>query len=280
MRALCLSLVLVVSCSAPDDVDAPRSDLALASLPDGLTMFWPLDESGDGPRVDVIGHMDLLPWQRTGLAQYSQNGAGTVAVPARVGLGQHVEGAIGYHFARPTGSLLDHQGGSFTWAGWVAIDGPGDVAYADHRTLVAKWNGTPDTGATPDRREYRVWYDPALRQWRFEVSRDGLEGTDHSAVVTHPTVIQPDRLYLVQAWHDAVAGTINLLVDTPDLDQRSRTVSVPWVHGVFAGPADLDVGAQNTCTDDHLAGTIDALGHWNRVLSEAESAALLSGFEP
>lgn len=280
MRALCLSLVLVAACSSPDDSDATRPDGARASLRNDLTMFWPLDESGDGPRVDVISQMDLTPWQRLGTGMYSQNGAGTVAVPARLGLGQHVEGASGYHFARPTGSPMEHQGGSFTWAGWVSIDGPGTVPYTKPQTLVAKWNGTPDTGAPADRREYRIWYDPALSQWRFEVSRDGLEGPDHSAVVTHPTVIQPDRLHFVQAWHDAAAGTINLLVVIPDAPRLSQTISVPWVHGVFAGPADLDVGAQNTCTDDHLAGTIDALGHWTRVLSAAESAALVSGFEP
>jgi hypothetical protein len=281
MRALYLSLVLVTACSLPplpEEGDMKRSDPPLASLRDGLTMFWPLGESGDGPRADVVGHMDILPWQRLGPAQYRQHGEGTVAVSARVGLGQQIDGAHGYHFARPTGSPLDHKGGSFTWAGWVSINAPGDVGYADQQTLVAKWNSTPDTGSLVDRREYRVWYDPALSQWSFEVSRDGLEGPDHSVAVTHPTLIEPGRLYLVQAWHDAIAGTIHLLVAPPD--GPPEPVSAPWAQGVFAGPADLDVGSQNSCTDDHLAGVIDALGHWNRVLSAEESEALLSGFEP
>ena len=50
--------------------------------------------------------------------------------------------------------------------------------------------------------------------------------------------------------------------------------SAVWPDGVFSGGADLDVGAQNTCTDDHLEGTVDALGYWTRVLTKLESLQL------
>jgi hypothetical protein len=149
----------------------------------------------------------------------------------------------------------------------------GDIPYRSDQTMLAKWNGIPDTGGAPrDHREYRIWHDEAQSRWRFELSADGLEGPEHSASVTHPTAIDRGQLYLLEARHDAEQGSVNLRVSTQE--ERGGAESAPWTRGVFAGGADLDVGAQNTCTDAHLQGTVDALGHWTRVLSDDESSAL------
>ena len=290
MRAAALLVVPLVACASgldrergaePSDAsahDATASDAdgAAARVPtlrEGLALFFPLDESGDSARMDRVSSVALVPWQRTGFGQYAVDGRGTTAVAAAVSTGQHVLGSEGYHFATPSTVELHHAGGSFTWAGWVSIDAP-DTAdpYTDPQTWLAKWNGIPDTFAPNDHREYRVWYEQSPSRWRFEVSADGLEGARHSRIVTHPASIERDQLYFLEAWHDAELATISLRISTRT--ERGTTASESWSDGVFLGDADLDVGAQNTCTDAHLQGIVDALGYWNRALTDDESAAL------
>ncbi|HKU40480.1 MAG TPA: hypothetical protein VJR89_20105 [Polyangiales bacterium] len=287
MRAAVLIGVMVMGCqSAPDEsagVDrhhgakVPRSDAAiLDALHEDLSMFFRMDESGEGSRMDAVSGVELVPWQRTGFGQYAVDARGTTAVSAAIGDGQHVVGSKGYHFATWNVDAMNHAGGSFTWAGWVSVDSVNSAEpYLDNQTLLAKWNGIPDTAAPYNHREYRVWHDQALSQWRFEVSADGLEGEDNSKVVTHPARVERDRLYFVEAWHDAARETVNLRVSTRE--ERGSKASEPWSKGVFSGEADLDVGAQNTCTDAHLQGVVDALGYWNRVLHDDESLALWNG---
>ena len=243
------------------------------ALHEELSMFFPMDESDDGWRVDRVSGIDLVPWQRKGFGIYSVDARGTTAVKAAVGDGQHIVGSKGYHFATGSAEPMKHDAGSFTWAGWVSLDPVSSAApYTDPQTLLAKWNGITDSGAQENHREYRVWHDEAVSQWRFEVSADGLEGVLSSKSVAHPTHIERDRLYFVEAWHDAEQETVNLRVSTRE--ERGDSVSEPWDKGVFSGVADLDVGAQNTCTDAHLQGVVDALGYWSRVLNDEESLAL------
>lgn len=285
MRAAMLIALVATACDsasddsgkrrrgAPADPDSPADTAMVGSLREELTMFFRMDESGDGARMDGVSGVELVPWQRTGYAQYSVDGRGTTAVEAVIGDGQHIVGSKGYHFATYDHDAMKHEGGSFTWAGWASVDAVNTAApYADMQTLLAKWNGIPDTFAPNDHREYRVWYDPAMSRWRFEVSADGHEGEAHSKIVTHPASIEADRLYFIEAWHDAEGETVNLRVSTRE--ERALSASESWSNGVFSGQADLDVGAQNTCTDAHLQGVVDALGHWNRVLTDEESVAL------
>lgn len=257
--------------AAPAEAETPH-----ASLRERLTMFFRLDEAGDQPRMDHVGGVPLVPWQRTGWGQYEVDARGTTAVPAAVGDGQHIAGASGYHFATGSAGPMKHQGGSFNWAGWASVDAAdGDEPYRDEQTLLAKWNGIPDTFAPYDHREYRIWFDPAQSRWSFEVSSDGLSGAGHSQTLTHPAEIERDRLYFVEASHDAELEMIHLRVSSQT--ERGALESAAFHGGVFSGDADLDVGAQNTCTDDHLEGVVDAIGHWTRVLSEAESLELWNG---
>ena len=239
-------------------------------ITDELTMFFRMDETGDIPRVDAINDIRIFPWKKLDIGVYHQDGIGTTRVPAIVGDGQHIAGADGYHFAQAHFPVMDHGGGSFTWVGWASIDAL--ESYTDHQTLLAKWAGIPDTDVPPDRREYRVWFEPGLEKWRLEVSRDGLEGEGHSIVVTHPAVIERGEMYFVEAWHDAAAQTVNLRVS--DRETHGVVESVVWEPGVYTGTADLDIGAQNQCADDHLQGTVDALGYWRRALSDVELATL------
>lgn len=263
MRAITLALVLA---ACGDNLAAPRA----GELDFELRMFFRMDETGDIPRVDAISHIKVFPWKKLDVGVYHQDGLGTTRVPAIVGDGQHIAGADGYHFAQAHYPEMAHDGGSFTWVGWASVD-PHDT-YSDHQTLLAKWASVPDTAVPGDRREYRVWFEPGLERWRFEVSRDGLEGEGHSIAVTHPAEIARGAMYFIEAWHDADADTVNLRVS--DRQTHGEVASVTWDAGVFPSTADLDIGAQNQCADHHLQGTIDALGYWQRALTDDELLVL------
>ena len=274
-------ILLAAACGSGDEPEkapagsseAADAGVAYAGLREQLSLFFPMDESGDGVRVDRVSGVPLVPWQRTGWGAYTVDARGTRAVAAAVGDGQHIQGADGYHFATYTTAALQHGGGSFTWAGWIAVDAPaGETPYTDDQTWLAKWNGTPDTTAPVDHREYRIYFEHESSRMHFEVSADGLSGPDHSQTVTHPEPLERDRMYFVQAWHDADAGMIHLRVGTQAA--LGEVASARFEQRVFSGDADLDVGAQNTCTDDHLQGVVDALGFWTRALSEEESRTL------
>ena len=282
MRAAAVIALLASACGAEsgslpklsDAPDSSRQPSAAETLHDQLAAFFPLDESGDGARMDRVNGVELTPWQRTGWGAYAVDASGTRAVPAQVGDGQHILGASGYHFATYHAPALEHASGSFTWAGWLALDGSeSEAAQLTNQTWLAKWGGVPDTLNAPiDHREYRIYYDAASSRFRFEVSADGLEGPGHSQRVTHPLPIERERWYFLQASHDAASGRVDLRVGTQA--ELGTIESAPWQQGVFSGWADLDVGAENTCTDDHLQGKVDALGYWTRVLTDGESQAL------
>lgn len=237
------------------------------SLASSAAMFFRMNENGPGPRVDLASGLNVYPYatQTPPIPN-----ASVAAVPAIVGSGQFLDGPGGYHFWRSTDALMDHGGGSFTWAGWMKL-----TSFYDDQVLVGKWN---NGGAD---REYRVTLDAAAQQLRFEVSKDGTAAAGSVAAAAHPTTIALDTFYFVEAWHDAAADTLNLRVGTTSA--RGAVASVPWAAGVHRGGADLNIASYNTCTDDFLHGTIDALGYWRRALTEAESLRLWNdgaGFEP
>lgn len=228
---------------------------ATGSLWGDAALFWKLDESGDAARVDAV----------SGLPLYSDpDAAGTVAVPAKVGLGQHIDGPNLYHFYRSTSSLLDHHRGSFTWVAWARLD-----STYDDQTIVGKWS-IPE-----NQREYRVQYNKATGLVAFDVAAHGVDGACEIGHVAHPTLLETGRFYFVEAWHDASGATIGVRVSTEAM--RGPAATAPWAAGVHMGWGDLNVGAHNTCLDDHFHGTLDAVGFWKRLLSEDESVTLWNG---
>jgi hypothetical protein len=192
-------------------------------------------------------------------------GAGTIPVPAKAGgLGQHLDGPNLYHFWSPTALVLNHGRGSFTWVAWARLD-----STYDDQSIVGKWS-IPE-----NQREYLVRYDRATGLVALDVAAHGIAGDCEVGHVAHPTVLETGRFYFIEAWHDASSGSIGIRVSTEGM--RGPAASAPWSAGVHVGWGDLNVGAHNTCLDDHLHGTIDAVGFWKRTLTEAESVTLWNG---
>ncbi|MBZ4420791.1 LamG domain-containing protein [Myxococcus sp. RHSTA-1-4] len=233
-----------------------------ASLAESATMFWRMNEAGTAARADLVSGLDVMP--------FPADAAGTTQVQAIQGMGQQVNGPAGYHFWRPSAPQMSHGGGSFTWAGWMKLS-----SFYDSQTFVGKWNNAAGG------REYRVWYNASLQRFELQVSSTGGAGTGEIGGVVHPATVALDTFYFLEAWHDALGRTLNLRVGTTT--DRGGVASSPWTAGVHVSSADLNLGAHNTCQDAHLHGTLDAIGYWKRVLTEAESQRLWNGgagFEP
>lgn len=234
-----------------------------ATLAADASIFYPMDEVGPGARQDVLGNLPITPFP---------SADGTTAVPGMVGQAQHVDGANGdFHFFRNGGDpRLDHSTGSFTWAGWVAVD-PLDPAapYLESQTLVGKWD-------PPSQCQLRVWYEPMARTWSVSVSPTGQQSD--AITLTHPHAVDPGAFVLVQAWRNALTSELGLRVSDPG--QLGPAVTVGMADTLPITGNDLNVAAHATCSDGFLQGTIDALGQWRRPLTEAESAVLVEGFEP
>jgi len=149
MRAAAIIVLLATACGdewdpipAPSNTPDTPAQPTAASLRAQLAAFFPLDHAGEGPRLDRVRGLELTPWQRTGWGQYEVDASGTLAVPGRVGAGQLVAGSEGFHFATWSAPALDHAGGSFTWAGWLALDAAvSDGQHRPNQTWLAKWNG-------------------------------------------------------------------------------------------------------------------------------------------
>src|SRR5262245_35438609 len=103
-----LAIAVIAGCYPPHDPPAGPPGLT-----EQLAMAFPLDETGDGPRIDRVSDVYIFPWQRLGEGSYHQDGIGTTAVAAVVGTGQHIDGASGYHFAARSQAAMDHGGDSF-----------------------------------------------------------------------------------------------------------------------------------------------------------------------
>ncbi|MCK6549496.1 hypothetical protein L6R52_26895 [Myxococcota bacterium] len=235
---------------------APEETLAATA-----TMFWRFEETGTSARLDLVSGQNVLP--------YPTDASGIRSVSGVVGRANFVEGPNGYHFWLPSSGVMDHGGGSFTWAGWMKL-----ASFFDSQTFVGKWNEGSST-----QREYRIRYNATSQAFELEVSSTGRAAD--AAVLRHPRAVALDTFYFIEAWHDASARTINLRIGTQS--DRGTVVSMPWSAGVYFGSADLNIGAHNTCADDHLHGVIDAVGFWRRTLTAAESERLWGdgfGFEP
>lgn len=233
-----------------------------SSLFQDLELFWRMDESGSGARIDIMKGVGVAPWP--------PDAAGTTPTPGKVGDGQLVDGPNGYHFWRADTAALDHGGDSFTWLGWIRID-----SLYDSQTFVGKWEYNENF------KEYRIYYDTGRSTWAFEVSATGFVGPADSIEVLHSAPLVLGEWVFIEAWHDAENDEVGFRVGNESA--MGSAVTAPWSLGVNDYHDDLNFAAHNQCADDHLHGAMDAIGYWSRVLTAAERDAVWNngdGWEP
>jgi len=131
-----------------------------------------------------------------------------------------------------------------------------------HKTdgaFIARW--------TTGQQEYAIWLGGGNR-FSFTVSANGSAAvTLVDTKIGAPTI---GAKYLVIAWHDATANTINLQINNGVADSAAHST------GIFAGTSTLTVGSLAVGSTSTIA-IMDEIGFWKRTLTAAEKTALYNG---
>lgn len=219
----------------------PRSpvsgDLALGTLRspastmmNGLQVYYPLEEAS-GLRFDII-----------------TNGIGPAAQFTR---------ANNESLSRADNAGLSGSDRDITFACWVYFDTLGTEC-----NLIAKW------GSAGTQREYRLIKNSS-DQFRFVVTSDGATSVNCPTVGSQSIVPTTGQWYLMIAWHDSVANTINYTINDDNTNLKSASHSA----GIFDGTAAFEIGRNGLSSGAHN-GRIKAAAMWDRVLTAAERTAL------
>lgn len=220
---------------------------APSSLLTGLIAYYKLDEAS-GTRVDSTGRgNDLTPTNAPG------NTAGKIgnAVDLTAASSQYL--SIADNADMSTGDI------DFTIAGWFNLK-----SKSANRTLFSRFNNSGN------QREYLIDYDSGDDRIRFQVSADGAATT--TVVGTSAGSPSINTWYLVIAWHDATANTINIQIDNGTIDSASHS------GGALNSTSNFQIGAREISGSENYADArIDEVGFWKKVFTSTERLSLWNG---
>lgn len=238
-----------------------------SALLTGLVAHWRLDE-GTGSRVDVVGGLDLTPFEATG-----NEGSGVIGIPGKFGNCVRVRNANNFlygalRFSLSDATAIDFNGSSsFTVCGWYRLTSD-DGQYV---RLLGK-GGTSGNGSW----DYTTAFEPLTdteTEWEMAVSANGCEFHINSpAHALTSASIGAGGPYTLGQWHffaliyEAGVG-FRVRTDGYTSATTAQTAGIlTQNYSVFAlGGASAD-GSSN---DD-----IDSVSVWNRLLSTAELNAI------
>ena len=216
------------------------------TLSNGLICHWKLEEPTGSVRYDFMGNRHLTD-------------NNTV---------ERIEGKRGHaaHFAVVNNEFLSGPGVSdaylspgdidFTIGCWVYLD-----SKTVRRTIIKKGDWNALSGL-----EYNLCYDPTPDRFRLRVSGDGTTfSTIDANSLGSPST---GTWYYILVWHDSVSNTINIQVNGGTVD------NAPHTTGIFRGAGFFNVGSADNSGSDQMAGRIDEVSIWNRVLSGTERSTL------
>lgn len=202
-----------------------------SSLLTNLISYWKLDEAS-GTRFDsVVASANDL----------TNNGSTQVA--GKIGNAVSLASASSQWLAAPSNASLQ-TGVSFTIAAWVYLT---DIA--GNYTIASKYQGGGQN-------EWALYFNQSdhapTNRFSFGASSNGSTATFLDAT----TFGAPSATtwYLVIAWYDSVAQTINIQVDNGTAD------SVAFTGGMFSGTSEFDIGRLLTLY--YMNGRVDEVGFW------------------
>jgi hypothetical protein len=209
----------------------------------GLVSMWKMDETGTSAvRVDSHGANDLIATSSVG------SGAGKISNAAHfTGTGDRLE--VASNTGLQTGPV------DYTVAFWVNLD-----INTAPMTIMNK-------AGVSGQDEYVVSYKPApIDRFVLEVYAGGAYANVNADSAGSPTVGQ---WYLIVAWHNQAATTINIQVNNGVVD------SFTPVPPVFSGASDVIVGTYGPGIGAMLSGLVDEAAFWkNHIVSPADRTAL------
>ena len=190
-------------------------------LLNALIAYWPGNEA-NGNALDL--HTNGLPLTD---ANTVTSNPGLVYAAAR----QYTAANLEYHARPGDDALLSTGNVDFTIATWCRAD-----SYPAYPEIVSKWQGTGNNF------EYRLIRYPILGvdRFRFYVSRDG--GTTNQVPADSLGIPAINTWYLIVAWHDSVADTINIQINNGAVD------SLAFNTGVADKAAPFTIGSRSEPT--------------------------------
>lgn len=217
-------------------------------LTDNLLAVWKLDEAS-GARADSFGSNNL-----TDNNTVTQN-------PGKLGNSAQFTRVNSEWLSIADNADLSGGDRDLTWAAWVYLDSKA----SDINTIIGKLDF-----AAGDTREYALKYEGGGSDvFQLNVYKPGIG----SAGVAASTFGSPSlsTWYLVIAWHDATANTINICVNDGTVD------SVSWSNGMGDSAVECQIGAIADSARYFWDGRIDYVCMWNRVLTSGERTSLYNG---
>lgn len=210
----------------------------------GLVASWKLGEAS-GTRSDSVGSNHLTDNNTVTQA------AGKIGNAAQFTIANSEYLSVADNLDLSTGDI------DFTIALWVYLD-----AKATSQILVGKLD------ATAGNKEYQVFYDQSIDRFRFSVATP----TDVDVLVSASTFGSPTAAtwYLIIAWHDATANTINISVNNGATDSAATGGALQ-----ASGTAEFDLGRRSFSGSNlYFGGRLDAVDIWKRLLTAGEKTEL------
>ena len=230
----------------PASTPATSAGVAISALHISLISYWKLDEVS-GTRADsVIATGNTLTDNNT-----------VTSNPGKISLAGQFTGANSESLSIADNASLSMLSTDFTLAAWVYLDTTGA------RTIIAKWDSLGLNA------EYLLEYSVVVgSRLSFTIQKANNSG---SVTVTASAfgALSTATWYLLIAWYDSVAQTINLQINDGTIFGIANTA------GVRDGTSPFALGAIFGVTPSAFwNGRIDETGVWKRVLTVAERTAL------
>lgn len=208
-----------------------------------LISYWKLDEAS-GNAADAHGSNTL-----------TDNNTVTSDTGLTYALARQFTYANDEYLSCASNASLQTGDIDFTFIGQMRLS---DIT-TDSHALCEKWAGG---------NEYIIRFSLSDNAFQFIVNDGGGNVSVLASTFGVPSI---NTWYIIAAWHDATANTINIQINNGAVDSTSHTT------GVATGAADFVVGGRGTGADD-MDGRIGPNVFWKRVLdSTARTAVYNSG---
>jgi len=169
----------------------------------------------------------------------------------KTGYAAHFNGASDCYLDHDSNSDLQVNDTSFTIAAWVRLNNTGSLGI-----FVSKEDQGDVTG-----REFDLFYNSNNIQWSIWTN----DTADRWDVLANAGTIHADSWYFVLAWYDLDGNTINIQIN------NGITATTSTSGPITATDTHFTMGLTDSF---NLAGSIDSVGFWKRILTSQERSSL------
>lgn len=239
----------------------PRGMMILQRLSPSAQLYRPKIVTGVGAGTNLTGAWEFeggVVADSTLNALTLTNSVSPVTNPAgKVGSAANFVAASSQFLLRASEANLQTGDIDYTLAVWANM-----ATITGDMCLVSKDNNTANT------REYNLSWNPTIGFYfrMYKAPADAMAGNAQTGIVGFSAL----TWYLVIAWHDSVANTINIQVNDSAIISNATTGAQQ-----AASNAQFQIGARQYATSRIFwNGVLDQVIFWKRILTSTERAAL------